>query len=172
MAHYAKLDENNAVIDTIVVADKNCIDENGVECEEIGRLFCEKITGHKKWKKTSYNTRRGVYYKPDSMEPDEDQSKMFRLNYGGFEMVYDEDLDGFIQNRELKILPRMVMNTETGIWTLPKPPIPPPEDLQLDLYPLDQYMEPWFWDEFRFQWIKLDKNIGKSYYQFTYEEMI
>jgi hypothetical protein len=174
MAHYAKLDENNIVIDVIVIADRDCLDENGNECEEPGRRMCEALTGHAKWKKTSYNTRRGVYYKPNSDEPDEDQSKAFRFNYARIGLKYDEELDGFIiEQKEIKQrIPRMIYNPKNGELSLPKPPIPVPEDLKLDEYPLDTYQEPWYWHEHKFEWVKLKKDEEKRGYHFLYEDMI
>jgi hypothetical protein len=177
MAHYAKLDENDIVIDIIVIADKDCLDENGNECEEPGRCFCEALTGHAKWKKTSYNTRMGVHYDPNTGEPSQDQSKAFRLNFAQIGMKYDESLDGFVRsekqvNARYKPFSRKVINPQTGFWALPKPETPLPNDLQLDVYPLDEYQEPWFWDEFKNEWIKLRKDEEGSINFFRYEDMI
>jgi hypothetical protein len=174
MAHYAKLDENNIVIDVIVIANKDCLDENGNECEEPGRCLCEALTGHAKWKKTSFNTRLGVHYDPETNEPSDDQSKAYRLNFAQAGMRYDEELDGFIITEELieKKVSRMIINPKTGYWDLPKPPIPVPEDLQLDEYPLDIYQEPWFWYEYKHEWIKLKHIDPRIVYCFLNEEMI
>jgi hypothetical protein len=174
MAHYAKLDENNIVIETIVIADKDCLDENGVECEENGRKMCEALTGHAKWKKTSYNTRGGVYYTPNSLEPSEDQSKAYRLNFAQSKMKYDEDLDGFVvtENYSVKLVPRMIVNPQTGNWVLPNPGVPCPEDLELETYPLEIYQEPWFWHEHKYAWVKLKINDQKLRHIFTNEELL
>jgi len=45
MAHYAKLDENNIVLRVEVVADSDCLDENNIETEEVGRQFLENVHG-------------------------------------------------------------------------------------------------------------------------------
>jgi hypothetical protein len=174
MAHYAKLDENDIVIETIVIADSDCLDENGVECEENGRRMCEALTGHAKWKKTSYNTRQGIYYISNSIEPAADQSKAFRLNFAQPKMKYDEELDGFVvtENYCPKEVPRMIVNPQTGIWALPRPEVPCPEDLELDTYPLDTYQEPWFWHEYKYEWVKLKINDRKLKCIFASEEMI
>jgi hypothetical protein len=174
MAHYAKLDDNNIVIDVIVIANKNCLDENGNECEESGRRLCEALTGHAKWKKTSYNTRLGVHYNSETNEPPEDQSKAYRLNFAQEGMRYDELLDGFVITEKMnsKRVPRMIINPQTGYWVLPKPPIPVPEDLQFDEYPLDTYQEPWFWHEYKFEWVKLKNTEQRKPYHFLNEDMI
>ena len=155
MAHYAKLDENNVVLETIVIADRDCLDENGDECEENGRRMCEALTGHARWKKTSYNTREGIYYDPNTGEPSADQSKAFRLNYALPRMKYDDDLDGFVEGIEAKKYPRMIIDPTTGYYKLPRPTTPEPEDLQLDEYPLEEYHEPWFWNEPESKWQKV-----------------
>jgi len=174
MAHYAKLDENNIVLETIVIADKDCLDENGVECEENGRRMCEALTGHAKWKKTSYNTHKGVHYDPNTGEPSEDQTKAYRLNFAQPKMKYDEELDGFVvtENYSIKLVSRMIVNPQTGHWSLPLPGVPYPENLELETYPLDTYQEPWFWHEHKYDWIKLKINDQKLRYIFTNEEMI
>jgi hypothetical protein len=174
MAHYAKLDDNNIVIDVIVIANKDCLDENGNECEEPGRCLCEALSGHSKWKKTSYNTRMGVHYNPETNEPSEDQSGAYRLNFALEGMRYDEVLDGFVITEKIypKRVPRMIINPQTGYWVLPKPAVPVPEDLQLNEYPLDTYQEPWYWHEYRFEWVKLKNTEVRNIYYFLYEDMI
>ena len=51
MAHYAKLGANNKVIAVHVVADKDCQNADGVEDEEVGRQFLERIHSWPLWKK-------------------------------------------------------------------------------------------------------------------------
>jgi hypothetical protein len=174
MAHYAKLDENNIVTDVIVIANKDCLDENGIECEEPGRCMCQALTRHANWKKTSYNTRMGVHYDPETNEPSDDQNKAYRLNFAQPGFKYDEVLDGFVITEELmkKRVPRMVINPQTGYWALPKPEIPYPEDLQLDDYPLDTYQEPWFWDESNYEWIKMKHKDPPALHIFLNGELI
>ena len=62
MAYFTKL-INNKVTQVIAVADEDCLKPNGEHSEEVGRVFCEKLTGYPDWKQTSYNTRGGKYYK-------------------------------------------------------------------------------------------------------------
>ena len=58
MAHFAKLDENNIVLEVIVVSDADA------PTEEAGQAFCRKLFKDQTsiWKKTSYNTHGGVHY--------------------------------------------------------------------------------------------------------------
>ena len=79
MAHFAKLDENNKVIEVIVVSNQDILDENGNESEEIGIEFCRMIQGsNTNWRQTSYNNT-------------------FRCRYAGIGMYYDEINDEFIE---------------------------------------------------------------------------
>lgn len=75
MAHYAYLTTNNIVTDVIVGKDENDPPGNW-----------EAYYGAKR---TSYNTRGGIYYIPNTDVPDPDQSKSFRKNYAGIGYVYD-----------------------------------------------------------------------------------
>ena len=54
MAHFAKLDGNNIVVQVIVIDNKDTSDAFGVEKEHIGAAFCERLFGGT-WKQTSYN---------------------------------------------------------------------------------------------------------------------
>ena len=56
MAHFAKLDDNNVVLQVIVVNNDDIKDNNGIESEAIGIGFCQKLYGaDTNWKQTSYN---------------------------------------------------------------------------------------------------------------------
>ena len=87
MAHYAKLGANNKVIAVHVVADSDCQNADGIEDEEVGRQFLERIHSWPLWKKTSYNTAGGQHKLGGTP---------LRGNYAGIGMTYDEDNDIFI----------------------------------------------------------------------------
>ena len=89
MAHYAKLGANNKVIGVHVVNDSDCLNADGIEDEEVGRQFLERIHSWPLWKKTSYNTSGGKHSSGDN-------SKALRGNYAGIGMTYDDDNDIFI----------------------------------------------------------------------------
>lgn len=104
MAHFAKLDENNKVVEVIVVNNAELIDENGQESEQRGIDFLTAWSGgHTNWKQTSYNGN-------------------FRKNYAGHEYTYDVQKDAFIPT---KIYPSWVLNEETCQW---EPPVSYPTD--------------------------------------------
>lgn len=58
MAHFAKISESNDVLNVVVLDNKNCQDENGVENESIGQQFLEsKLSWPANlWIQSSYNT--------------------------------------------------------------------------------------------------------------------
>ena len=63
MAHFAQLDETNKVINVIVIANKDTLDKDGIENEEVGIAFCKSLFGEDtKWVQTSYNANfRGLF---------------------------------------------------------------------------------------------------------------
>jgi hypothetical protein len=126
MAHYAFLDENNIV--TEVIVGKN---EGNFNWEQQYASFRGQAC-----KRTSYNTRGGIYYDPETNEPAIDQSKSFRKNYAGVGYFYDEEKDAFIPP---KLFESWILNEQTCLW---EPPIPKPEDTS-KLYRWDEEQKNW-----------------------------
>lgn len=126
MSHWAKLDDNNIVLD-VAVGDDTMADE--------GEQFFNKMVGGR-WVKTSYNTRGGVHYNTVTWEPSEDQSKALRKNYAGIGFTYDADRDAFIPPKPYD---SWVLNEDTCLWVAPVP------------YPGDG--EPYTWDEDAGDWV-------------------
>lgn len=107
MAHFAKLDENNIVIDVNVVHNNELLDENNIEREEKGIQFLiEWSKGHTNWKQTSYNAT-------------------FRKNYAGIGDVYDAVRDAFIAPKPYS---SWILNEETCRWNAP---VPKPQDKKM-----------------------------------------
>lgn len=79
MAHFAKLDANNVVLEVLVVNNDDTIDPNtGQESEAIGVAFLQNLLGADTiWKQTSYNGN-------------------FRGCYAGIGYTYDPVLDVFV----------------------------------------------------------------------------
>lgn len=107
MAHYAKLGANNKVIAVHVVADSDCQNADGIEDEEVGRQFLERIHSWPLWKKTSYNTQGGQH---------KNGGTPLRGNYAGIGMTYDEDNDIFIGKKPYA---SWTLNTSTASWEAP-----------------------------------------------------
>ena len=114
MAHYVVLDSNNIVVNGFVGRDEN---EDGVNWEQYYSA-----------KRTSYNTRGGVHYDPDTNKPSADQSKAFRKNYAGIGYTYDEARDAFIPPQPF---PSWTLNESTCLW---EAPVPYPDDNQMYLW--------------------------------------
>ena len=55
MAHFALLDENNMVLNVLVIANEQLLDNDGNEVEQLGVDFLHKIGLSGKWKQCSYN---------------------------------------------------------------------------------------------------------------------
>lgn len=127
MAHFAKLDENNVVIFVTVGRDE---DENRED-----ELFAK--TGEV-YKRTSYNTRGGIYYDPKTNQPG-DQSKAFRKNYAGIGYTYDVIRDAFIPPKPYE---SWVLNDQSCQWESPIP------------YPTDG--KKYSWDETTISWVLND----------------
>lgn len=104
MAHFAKLDENNVVLEVHVVHDNELIDENGVQQEQKGIEFLINWSGgYQHWKQTSRDGR-------------------LRKNFAVLGGVYDVQRDAFIQPKPYA---SWSLNEETCQWV---PPVARPND--------------------------------------------
>jgi hypothetical protein len=102
MAHFAELDENDIVKRVIVINNKDILDEDKNENEEIGIAFCKNIFGQfTNWIQTSYNGK-------------------FRKNYASKGFKYDKTFDAFISPTPF---PSWILDETTCKW---KAPIPDP----------------------------------------------
>jgi hypothetical protein len=97
MAHFAKLDENNVVIEVNAVHNNELL-QDGSESESKGIEFLINWScGYTNWKQTSYNGR-------------------IRKNYAGIGYTYDSARDAFIPPQPF---PSWVLNEETCQWDAP-----------------------------------------------------
>ncbi len=93
MAHFAKLDENNIVLEVHVV-NNDALDASNEEASGIAFLT-EWSGGYSNWKQTSYN-------------------QSFRKNYCGPGFIYDPVRDAFIPP---KCHEEAVLDEATCLWT-------------------------------------------------------
>ena len=121
MGHYAKVD--NGIVKNVIVAEA-----------EFFETFVDNSAGE--WVKTSYNTRGGVHYQPDTNTPSEDQSKSLRKNFAGIGYHYDGT--GFY---EPKPYTSWTFNNTSYLW---EPPTAYPSD--------GKYYN---WDEENKQWVEV-----------------
>jgi len=99
MAHFAKLDENNVVLEVHVVHN-NELFQDGVESEAKGIKFLVDLFGENaNWKQTSYNGS-------------------IRKNYAGIGYTYDATRDAFIPPQPF---PSWTLNESTCLWDAPTP---------------------------------------------------
>lgn len=117
MAHFAKLDENNMVVDVNVVHNNELLDETANESEIKGLEFLIAWSGgYTNWKQTSYNAN-------------------FRKNYAMIGGTYDPVRDAFIPPKEYT---SWILDEDSCRW---KPPIDKPQDGKL--YQWDEATVSW-----------------------------
>ena len=112
MSHFAEINNDN-IVQRVIVVEQDFIDSG-------------KFGDPDNWVQTSYNTRGGVHYAPNSNEPD--GGIALRKNYAGVGSTYDKTRDAFIP---LQPYPSWVLNDDTCLWN---PPIPYPEDGKLYIW--------------------------------------
>ncbi len=106
MSHFAQIDNNN-VVTRVIVAEQPVIDSGA-------------LGEPSNWIQTSYNTKGGVHYAPNSNEPD--GAVALRKNYAGKGFTYDKDRDAFISPKPFE---SWALNEDTCCW---EPPVPYPAD--------------------------------------------
>lgn len=132
MGHYAKvpvITNGQGTVEDVIVADEAFI-QSGL----VGDPFT--------WIKTSYNTRGGIYYIPNTNTPDPDQSKAFRANYAGVGYTWDSLNDVFYAPRpsnQTGVFYSWTVSAPTWEW---QPPIPYPND-----------GNEYYWDEQTKSWV-------------------
>jgi len=126
MAYFAKI--NNGIVEDVIRIEQTDIDSG---------LWGDPA----QWVQTSYNTRGGIYYIPNSdpPTPDPDQSKALRANYAGIGYTYNQPEDVFYSPQPY---PSWTISAPTWIWQPPNPPGPYPQDGQ-------EYV----WDEATLSWV-------------------
>jgi hypothetical protein len=122
MAHFAKV--QNGLVTQVIVAEP-----------EFFETFVDTSPGE--WFQTSYNTRGGVHYNPETGEPSADQSKALRKNYAGVGFTYNKTLDAFVPPKPFA---SWILDEETCLWEAPSEK---PDDEK-------QYN----WDESNLQWVE------------------
>jgi hypothetical protein len=104
MAYFAKLGKGNIVEKVISINNAVIIDSNGIEQEQLGVDFINKLYNTRDvWKQTSYNNN-------------------IRKNFAGIGYQYDQTRDAFIAPKPFN---SSVFNENTCRWEFP---IPEPQD--------------------------------------------
>lgn len=120
MAHYAKVVDGK--VTRVIVAEPSFFNS-----------FVDTSPGE--WIQTSYNTRGGIHYAPNSNSPD--NGIPLRKNYAGVGYSYDKTRDAFIPPQPYS---SWTLNEDTCLWDSPVP------------YPNDG--KSYTWDEQQIKWIE------------------
>lgn len=123
MAHFAKV--VYGVVTQVIVAEQDYIDV---------------LPDASNWIQTSYNTRGGVHYQPNTDIPSEDQTKALRKNYASIGYTYDTQRDAFIPP---KPFPSWVLDEFACWWEAPVP------------YPYNNEGKRYDWDEDTLSWVEI-----------------
>jgi hypothetical protein len=98
MAYFAKLNSNSIVEKVISINNAVITDSNGVEQEQLGNDFINKLYNTRDvWKQTSYNNN-------------------IRKNYAGIGYTYDQTRDAFIPPKPFN---SWILNEDTCRWEAP-----------------------------------------------------
>ena len=109
MAHFAKISEDNIVLQVLTLDNKDMIDENGVSSELIGQQYLEKHNNWPAhlWIQTSYNTCNNIH-KLNGIP--------FRGNYAGIGYIWDATNQIFYPK---KPNPSWNLNIQEARWQSP-----------------------------------------------------
>jgi len=140
MAHYAKLDKDNIVLEVNVIDNdqEKDLGEDGIVSWLNANFNSQGVSGGVTWKKTSFNTRAGKHYENDGVTESSDQSKALRKNYAIVGGTYNATKDAFV---DLKPYSSWTLNNTTCMWD---PPVAYPDDGKLYAWNEDDTA----WDEF------------------------
>tara|TARA_B100001094_G_scaffold192160_1_gene186046 strand:- start:346 stop:723 length:378 start_codon:yes stop_codon:yes gene_type:complete len=97
MAHFAKLDSNNTVVEVVRVNNEVILKADGTESELKGKQFLNNLLGSATWVQTSYNGN-------------------FRNCMAGIGYTYDSERDAFIMP---KPYPSYLLNEDTLLYEAP-----------------------------------------------------
>ena len=109
MAHFAKISENNEVLQVLTLNNKDAQNADGVEDEAVGQAYLEKHNNWpaQMWIQTSYNTSGGTHNSGGTP---------LRGNYAGIGYTWDEDNNIFYPKKPYA---SWVLNTTTASWNSP-----------------------------------------------------
>jgi hypothetical protein len=124
MSHFAKVEDG--IVTQVIVAEQDFIDTGS-------------LGDANQWIQTSYNTRGGKHYVPDSDE--EDSGTPLRKNYASVGYTYDSVKDAFIAPQPF---PSWTLDDDTCLWEAPV------------AYPIDDKY--YIWDEDTTAWVETPSN--------------
>jgi hypothetical protein len=109
MAHFAKLGEDNIVIQVLTLDNSDMLNSNGIEEEAVGQQYLETNNNWpaQMWIQTSYNTSGNQH---------KNGGTPFRGNYAGIGYTWDSNDQIFWPE---KIYPSWVKNITEARWQSP-----------------------------------------------------
>lgn len=108
MSHFAHITPQN-IVDNVLVVDQDFINTGA-------------LGDPRQWFQTSYNTRGGIHYDPDTGLPD--GLPQLRKNFAQPGMIFDLARDAFYWSKP-STNPSFIFNENSCLW---EPPIPYPTD--------------------------------------------
>lgn len=123
MAHFARINAQG-LVSTVIVAEQD---------------YINSLDNADSWIQTSYNTRGGKHYDPETGE--EDSGTPLRKNYAGIGFKYDVDRDAFIPPQPFS---SWTLNEDTCLWDCP---IERPMETEANIAAGEYYI----WDEATYQ---------------------
>ena len=109
MAHFAKISEENVVLQVLTLADKDCQNAEGIETESVGQAYLETHNNWPAnlWIQTSYNTQANQHLLDGTP---------FRGNYAAIGGTWDSENNIFWHKKPYS---SWVKNTTTASWESP-----------------------------------------------------
>ena len=150
MAHFAKINDDNEVLNVLVLDDANMLDSDNKEDESIGQQYLETHNNWpaNQWIQTSFNTSQNTHSSGDN-------SKAFRGNYAGIGYVWDATNNIFWQP---KPYPSWVKDTTTASWKSPIGDAPALTAEQESQNTANTHMWSYVWNEDNQSWDLTDSN--------------
>ena len=144
MAHFAKISENNEVLQVLTLNNGDMLNADGKEDETVGQQYLEQHNNWPAhlWIQTSYNTYGGKHNSGDA-------SKALRGNYAGIGYIWDEDNNIF---HPKKPYASWVLNTTDARWHSPIGDAPSLTDEQTSQNKANTHRWGHFWNEDNQSW--------------------
>ena len=111
MAHFAKISEENIVLQVLTLDNKDMLNGDGIETESVGQAHLQQHNNWpaRLWIQTSYNTRANTHSSGNN-------SKAFRGNYAGIGKSWDAENNIFWSQKPYA---SWVKNTSDSQWHSP-----------------------------------------------------
>jgi hypothetical protein len=141
MAHFAKISEENKVLQVVVVDNKNIVDSNGIEQESIGQSFLEKTFNWPAhlWIQASYHTSENRH---------RNGGNAIHGNFPGLGWDWDPINQIFIAPKPFD---SWILNTSKAKWQSPIGDAPALSETEKNTH---CYM----WNEVNQNWEKIENN--------------